>query len=69
MVGDPNGRLHEGPVGLGELHADFATDALTRAPFDVGPVGTVVFAWQTRSSRLLVARNVAAEIGQADIGR
>ena len=51
------------------LSAEFATDDIVHAPFDVGPDGTVVFVRQTRFPRVVVVRNFAAEIGRASAGK
>ena len=46
------------------LGAEFASNDITHAPFDVGPDGTVVFVRQTRFPRVVVVRNFAAEFGR-----
>lgn len=50
------------------LGAEYVSDDVTHAPFDVAPDGTVVFVRQTRFPRVVVVRNFAAEIGRAQAG-
>lgn len=51
------------------LDAEFASNDLTHAPFDVGPDGTVLFVRKVRDARLVVVRNFAAEIVRAQQAR